>query len=63
VVDDTADAYAHGGTSPWSAAALEQRCQGFLADLLRERNAFIARNQKVLLDQLQQDAQAVAACA
>lgn len=62
VVEDTADAYAAGGTSSWSAAALEQRCQAFLADLLQERNSFIARNQKVLLEQLQQDAQTVAAC-
>lgn len=63
VVDDTAEAYAHGGTSPWSAEALEQRCQGFLADLLMERNTFIAQNKKVLLDRLEQDAQAMAACA
>jgi hypothetical protein len=35
---------------------LRRSCHGFLDDFLRERDAFVVRNQKILLDALERDA-------
>jgi radical SAM superfamily enzyme YgiQ (UPF0313 family) len=54
VVEDVNDAFADGRPSPWSASMLVSDRERFLDGLLRTRNTFIGRHQRILLDALQQ---------
>ena len=56
VVDDISRAYTDGVPHGWTAPELRRSCHGFLDDFLRERDAFVVRNQKILLDALERDA-------
>jgi hypothetical protein len=56
VVDDISRAYTDGVPHGWTAPELRRSCHAFLDDFLRERDAFVVRNQKILLDALERDA-------
>src|SRR5262249_42072245 len=56
VVDDISLTYTDGVPHDWTALELRRSCQSFLDAFLDERNAFVVRNQKVLLDALERDA-------
>jgi len=49
VVEELSYSFSDGRPNPWTAAAVEGARHRFLDELLGERNAFIARNQDVLL--------------
>jgi len=52
VVDDLVDYYAQGRPHDWSNARLDVLRQQFLAELLQQRNEFIGRHQRVLMNAL-----------
>lgn len=54
VVEDLCDAHAHGASHSWSAGALQERSEAFLDQLVAERNAFIGRHQRILMQVIQQ---------
>lgn len=53
IVEDLCDVYESGASHSWSATALQTRCGEFLDQLILERNRFIARHQRVLMDVLE----------
>jgi anaerobic magnesium-protoporphyrin IX monomethyl ester cyclase len=53
IVEDLCDAYEAGSPHQWSATALQSECGEFLERLVLERNRFIARHQRVLMDVLE----------
>ncbi len=53
VVEDLCDAYAADLSHSWSGKALQDQCAVFLDRLVTERNRFIARHQRVLMEVLQ----------
>ena len=53
IVEDLCDAYESGVSHSWSATALQTQCGEFLDQLVLERNRFIARHQRVLMDVLE----------
>lgn len=55
VVDDLSTAFSHDMVHECDSEAMHARCGEFLDRLLDARNTFVARNQTVLLDALQQD--------
>ncbi len=61
VVEDTSYVFSDGQPTVWSADDLQLQCRRFVERLVSNRNAFIFRNQDLLLEALQRDAQA--ACA
>lgn len=58
VIEDTSYAVSDDRPSPWSADDLQLRCESFADRLVSTRDAFILRNQQLLLDALRRDAQA-----
>ena len=52
VVEDITDACEAGGPIPWSEEDLMPECRKFLNSLMTERNAFVWKNQKVLMRSL-----------
>jgi hypothetical protein len=56
VVEDMSYSYSDGQPNSWSAETLREKCQGFADTFVRERNAFVYRNQDILLEALRQDA-------
>jgi anaerobic magnesium-protoporphyrin IX monomethyl ester cyclase len=60
VIDDTSYAFSEGRPATWSADELQDRCSGFVDRLVEGRNAFVLRNQSLLLEALERDAQAIA---
>jgi hypothetical protein len=48
--------YSDGQPNSWSAETLREKCKGFADTFVRERNAFVYRNQDILLEALRQDA-------
>jgi len=55
VVEDVMNAYSDGQPQPWSPRAVQAECRGFQESLVRERNAFVERNQTILLQALEED--------
>jgi len=58
VVEDISYTYSWGRPHDWTPDALQERCQAFMARVMEERNAFVARNQKVLLEAIGQPEEA-----
>lgn len=56
VVEDLSYVFSDGRENPWSADEVEKKRQRFLEDLLKIRNTFVYRHQRILLDTLEQDA-------
>ena len=56
VVEDVLNACTDGQPQPWSPAAVRAECRGFQETLVNERNAFVARNQAILMRALEEDA-------
>ena len=61
VIEDTTYVYSDGRQRRWSSDELRSLCEGFVDRLVKCRNAFILRNQDILLEALEQDGQAVCA--
>jgi anaerobic magnesium-protoporphyrin IX monomethyl ester cyclase len=61
IVEDTADVFSSGKPSSWSARELQAQSRGFTDRLIRTRDAFILKNQDLLLQSLERDAQTVCA--
>ncbi len=59
VVEDMAYFYSDGRPVRWSAEQLRSVCESYANSLVENRNAFILRNQGVLLEALERDGQAV----
>jgi len=57
VIEDTANVYSRGQPRMWSSEELRSLCEGFVNRLMENRNAFILRNQDVLLEALERDRQ------
>ncbi len=57
VIEDTASAVEQGRPQVWSAEVLQGRCRDFVDRLVSTRDAFVLRNQALLLEALQRDAQ------
>jgi anaerobic magnesium-protoporphyrin IX monomethyl ester cyclase len=53
IVEDLCEAYETGSSHEWSATALQSECAKFLERIVLERNRFIARHQRVLMDVLE----------
>jgi hypothetical protein len=53
VVEDLCEAYATGSAHTWAAETLQERSSVFLNRLVTERDAFIGRHQRVLMDVIQ----------
>jgi anaerobic magnesium-protoporphyrin IX monomethyl ester cyclase len=53
IVEDLSNAYESGSSHGWSATALQSQCGEFLEQLVLERNRFIARHQRVLMEVLE----------
>jgi anaerobic magnesium-protoporphyrin IX monomethyl ester cyclase len=60
VVEDTSYVYSDGAPNSWSPEAVRDECEEFRTRFLDERNSFIARNQSILLEALQEEAREVA---
>jgi anaerobic magnesium-protoporphyrin IX monomethyl ester cyclase len=58
VIENMADFHEHGTPHPWSAESLRERCQGFVAAFLAERDAFVSRNQDAFLASLNVESRA-----
>jgi hypothetical protein len=56
VVEDLADAYETGTAHGRDGETMRDRCGDLLDHLLTARNAFVGRNQDVLLESLKRDA-------
>jgi anaerobic magnesium-protoporphyrin IX monomethyl ester cyclase len=54
VVEDLCDAYANGSAHTWAAGTLQERSSVFLNRLVTERDTFIGRHQRLLMDVIQQ---------
>src|SRR5205814_2292307 len=52
VVEDVSRSFSHEDGNPWSPEDVEHHRVQFLRELLRERNAFVERNQTILLEGL-----------
>jgi radical SAM superfamily enzyme YgiQ (UPF0313 family) len=52
VVEDVSRSFSHENANPWSPENVEHHRVQFLEELLRERNAFVERNQTILLEGL-----------
>jgi hypothetical protein len=61
VIEDTSYVFSDGRPRLWSAEELRSQCEGFVSRLVDNRNAFILRNQDLLLEALERDGQAVCA--
>jgi len=59
VVEDTARIFSEGARRLRSAEELRSQCEGFLNRLTTNRDAFILRNQNLLIEALERDGQAV----
>ena len=59
IVEDTAFVFSHGRPARCSADELRSQCGTFAALLMESRNAFVLRNQDLLLESLRRDGQAV----
>jgi radical SAM superfamily enzyme YgiQ (UPF0313 family) len=59
VIDDTSYAFSDGRPARWSADELQYQCSGFVDRLVNSRNAFVLRNQSLLLEALERDGQAI----
>jgi len=59
IVEDTSYVFSHGRTDRWSADELRSQCGAFAKLLVKDRDAFILRNQDLLLESLRRDPQAV----
>jgi anaerobic magnesium-protoporphyrin IX monomethyl ester cyclase len=57
VIDDTSYTVSDGRPELWSADDLQSRCRSFADRLVSTRDAFILRNQELLLEALHRDAQ------
>jgi anaerobic magnesium-protoporphyrin IX monomethyl ester cyclase len=55
VVEDTSYVYSHGRPRRWSPEELRLLCESFVNRLVKDRDAFILRNQDLLLDALRRD--------
>ena len=60
-IEDTSYVYSDGRPRLWSAEELRSQCEHFVNRLVDNRNAFILRNQALLLEALERDGQAVCA--
>jgi radical SAM superfamily enzyme YgiQ (UPF0313 family) len=56
VVEDLSYVFSDGRENPWDANEVETYREKFVADLLRERDAFVFSHQHILLDTLERDA-------
>lgn len=63
IVEDTAAAFSENKTNRWSKELLQLECKRFHTDLLDMRNAFMLRNQDILLRSLRREPQVEGACA
>jgi hypothetical protein len=63
VVEDMADTVLNGKPHRWTTEILRAECMRFLEEFHRERNAFVLRNQPMLLQVLREDAPQVGALA
>jgi radical SAM superfamily enzyme YgiQ (UPF0313 family) len=61
VIEDTSYVFSDGQPIRWSAVELRSKCVGFMNLLVKTRNAFILRNQDLLLETLQRDGHPVCA--
>ncbi len=52
IVEETARVYAEGQPAKWTPAKVRSRCQRYIDRLVRDRNAFVLRNQRLLLQSL-----------
>ena len=59
VVEDTARIFSEGAPRLRSVGELRSQCEGFLNRLTTNRDAFILRNQNLLIEALQRDGQTV----
>jgi len=57
VIEDTSYTVSEGRPELWAADDLQSRCRRFAERLVSTRDAFILRNQELLLEALQRDAQ------
>jgi radical SAM superfamily enzyme YgiQ (UPF0313 family) len=55
IIEDTASVYSHGRPRRWNPDELRSLCDSFVDRLVEKRNAFILRNQDVLLEALERD--------
>jgi anaerobic magnesium-protoporphyrin IX monomethyl ester cyclase len=55
VVEDMSYTFSDGRENPWSAQDLERQCGRWIERLVDERNDFVGRNRRVLLDALHQE--------
>jgi len=58
VVEKLSDVYADGAANTLSKSALQAHCRRWIADLVRERNDFIFRNEETIVGTLREAAQA-----
>lgn len=63
VVEDLSWSLSHGRFNPWHPADVEERRVQFLNQLLKERNAFVERNQDLLIQGLPPHQRVKALCA
>lgn len=61
VIEDLSYVYSEGRPARWNADGIRSECERFVGQLVDNRNAFILRNQDLLLEALQRDGQAVCA--
>jgi radical SAM superfamily enzyme YgiQ (UPF0313 family) len=61
IIEDTSSVYSDGQPRRWSSEDLRSLCESFVNRLVENRNAFILRNQDVLLEALERDGQPVCA--
>jgi hypothetical protein len=61
VVEDTARMFCEGAPRLQSVQELQSQCEGFLRRLTTNRDAFILRNQNLLIEALERDGQPLAA--
>ena len=59
VIEDTSYVFSEGRPKLWSADELRSQCESFVSLLVANRNAFIARNEDLLLETLEREGQAV----
>jgi anaerobic magnesium-protoporphyrin IX monomethyl ester cyclase len=58
VIEDTSYVFSDGRPRLWSAQELRSQCESFLNELTSHRDAFILRNQDLLLETLRRETRA-----
>ena len=55
IVEDTSYVYSDGKAAKWTPEKVRNRCQTYIDRLVQDRDAFVLRNQGLLLKSLQED--------